>query len=127
MALNNNNRPVFLDLTRIHLPVTAVLSIAHRLAGVLLFLFIPLSIYLLQRSLRDAQGFQSVVATLGHPGWRALLIMLIWAFAHHLFAGLRFLLLDIEVGVDRDRSRHSAWLVIIAGIAMTLFASVCLV
>ena len=126
MAPNNNNRPVFLDLTRIHLPVTAVLSIAHRLAGVLLFLFIPVSIYLLQSSLRDPQGFRQVAEAIAHPLGRAVTILLVWAFAHHLLAGLRFLLLDIEFGLGRDRSRQTAWLVIIAGIIVTLITSVCL-
>lgn len=121
MALNNNNRPVFLDLTRIHLPVPAVLSIAHRMTGVLLFLFLPFSIYLLQHSLASETGFAQVMALGDSVLMRAVAILLLWFFFHHLFAGIRYLLIDIDIGVGRESGRKGAWIVLVAAIVVTLF------
>ena len=65
---NNNKRPVFLDLTRIHQPVMAVMSIGHRISGVLLFLAIPVAVYLLDQSFSGPQGYADVVILLEHCG-----------------------------------------------------------
>ena len=124
MANNNNKRPVFLNLFRIHLPVTAVLSLAHRGTGVLLFLLIPGVIYLLGLSLQSAQGYQQVLALVQHPLGRSIFILITWFLTHHLFAGIRYLLLDIDIGVDAAVSRRSAWLVLAAGIIVMLITAV---
>ncbi len=117
---NNNKRPVFLDLTRIHLPVTAVLSIGHRITGVLLILLIPLLVFLFDRSLSGEEGYDFVVGLLQGNAFRALLLLAIWLFVHHFLAGLRFLLIDLEIGIDVHSARLSAWIVIAGGI-VTLF------
>jgi len=126
MANNNNNRPVFLNLFRIHLPVTAVLSLAHRGTGVLLFLLIPGLIYLLSLSLESPQGFQQVQSLIQQPVWRSVFILVVWFLAHHLFAGIRYLLIDVDVGVGAEVSRRSSWLVLVAGIVVMLIASMVL-
>lgn len=112
---NNNKRPVFLDLTRIYMPVTAVLSFGHRVTGVLMILVIPFLIYLFDLSLTDAQGYARVGELLS--GWplRAGLFLLIWFFMHHFLSGLRFLLTDIDVGLDMRSARLSAWIVFAGG------------
>lgn len=125
----NNNRPVFLDLARIRLPITALISIVHRIAGVVLFLSMPFAIYLLDLSLRSPLGYIRVQVLLGHIYVKFLVILILWALVHHVFAGLRVLLIDIGVGVKRDEARHTAWavaigsvmsLVMIAGILLWL-------
>ena len=63
---HNNNRPVFLDLARIRLPITAIISIAHRMTGIVLFLSIPFAIYLLGLSLSSQQQYNHVQELLGH-------------------------------------------------------------
>jgi len=50
-------RPVYLDLLRIHLPLPGWVSILHRVSGVLLFLAVPLGVWVLSRSLSDEAGF----------------------------------------------------------------------
>jgi len=116
---NKNDRPVFLDLTRIHMPVNALVSIAHRVSGLLLFLAIPLVILTLSLSLRDEDGYAQVQALFDGVAMKLLAWLVLWALAHHVLAGLRFLLIDLGVGVDRDSSRRGAWLVNIAsGIAL---------
>ncbi len=114
--------PVFLNLFRIRFPVGAVTSIAHRISGVLLVLVFPLAVYLLDLSLRDADGFQQASGWL-QAGWVKLVLTFIaWSLFHHLLSGIRFLLIDIGVGVRLAQARLSAWLVNIAGmIAALLF------
>lgn len=118
---HDDKRPVFLDLTRIHFPVTAVLSIGHRIAGVVLFLAIPFAAWLLQRSLENPEGYAAAAAFLDHGLVQALLALLLWMLAHHFYAGIRYLLIDLDRGVTLPAARRSAWLVIGAAIA-TLFA-----
>ena len=110
--------PKFLDLLRIQMPVGAVLSIAHRISGVLLFLSLPLMVYLLGLSLRGPSGYDRVLAWLDSLPLRLLLILLAWAVFHHLLAGFRHLLLDIHIGVERPQARRSAWLVNLAALAL---------
>ncbi len=123
---NNNKRPVFLDLTRIHLPVTAVLSIGHRITGVLMMLAIPLLVFLFDRSLADEQGYDFVTGLLQGDVFRVLLLLGLWFFAHHFLAGIRYLLIDADIGVDPATARASAWIVFAGGIAMLLAAALVL-
>ena len=117
-----NRRPVFLDLTRIDLPVTAVLSITHRLSGILLFLLVPLLVYLFDLSLSSQQGYNRVVTVFDHRAARLALVILLWGLGHHLLAGIRYLLIDIDFAVSREASRITAWCVIAGGI-LVLFVS----
>ena len=116
----NNNRPVFLDLVRIRLPITALISIAHRVAGVVLFLSIPFAIYLLDLSLGSQRGYNHVQGLLGHAPIKIVVILIFWALAHHVFAGVRVLLIDFGVGVERDEARRTAWVIAIGSTASLL-------
>jgi succinate dehydrogenase / fumarate reductase cytochrome b subunit len=122
----NKNRPVFLDLTRIHQPVNAVLSIAHRATGIVLVLLIPVLVFLFDRSLASAQGYADVVDVLRGPAARVVLFALTWVFFHHLFAGVRYLLIDAEIGVEIRRAQASAWVVFVAGAVAAVIVTVLL-
>ncbi|WJW76743.1 succinate dehydrogenase, cytochrome b556 subunit [Thiohalobacter sp. IOR34] len=102
-------RPKFLDLLVIRMPIGAVTSILHRLSGVLLFLSLPLAAFLLDLSLRDADGFARAIALLHAWPARLASLLLGWALLHHLLAGLRFLLLDLGIGLERPVARRLAW------------------
>ena len=110
------NRPKNLDLTKIKLPITAQVSILHRISGVLLFLSIPFFIYLLQLSLSNEQGYAEAVALVDNLFVKLILFVLLWALMHHLLAGIRFLLIDVDIGVKIDAARKSAKHAIISGI-----------
>jgi succinate dehydrogenase / fumarate reductase, cytochrome b subunit len=114
-------RPVFLNLLRIHMPVTALASIAHRLAGLLLALLIPIVLYLLDLSLRGQDGFDQAIEWLRLDAVRLLLLIPIWALSHHLLAGLRYLLIDIGIGVELGTARHTARLVSIGALLLAVF------
>ncbi len=110
----NKKRPVHLNLFVIRLPVTGVVSILHRLTGVLLVLAFPVFLYLLQQSLRDPAGFAEVREFLRSPVGRAFSLLATWLVAQHFYSGIRHLLLDMDIGIERSRARLGAWLVLAA-------------
>ena len=111
-------RPVYLNLIKIRLPVTGMVSIAHRVSGFLLFLSIPFSIYLLDLSVTSSQGYEQSVQLLQHPVIQILLLFLVCALLHHLLAGVRYLLLDFDIAIDKAASKMTAWTVIAAEVCI---------
>ena len=109
-----DNRPVYLNLLKIRLPLTGMVSFAHRVSGVLLFLFLPFSVYLLDLSVQSEASFASVQQMMSQPLMLLLQVLVLWSIAHHFFAGIRFLLIDAEIGVDKVQARLGAWLVFLA-------------
>lgn len=104
-------KPVFLNLLQIRLPIAGIMSIIHRASGMLMVLLIPFSIYLLDLSLTDEQGFAAVGSLLHNGLFRLLLLVFLWMLLHHLYSGIRYLLIDVEIGVDRPAYRYTAWAV----------------
>ncbi len=119
-----DSRPVFLNLLRIRQPVTAIASIGHRISGVLLFLSLPYLIWLLDRSLSGPQGYEVVAQQLSSPLSKLFLLLLAWSAAHHFFAGIRFLLLDVDLGIDLEVARKTALVVNVLGVVGVLMAMV---
>jgi succinate dehydrogenase / fumarate reductase cytochrome b subunit len=127
MAENNRHkRPKHLDLLRIRLPVGGVVSILHRVTGVLLVLALPLVFLFLQKSLQSPEGFAQVVAQLGSVPARVFLLLVAALLAHHFLAGVRHLLLDLDIGISRRGGRVGAWLVLAGVAGMLLIAAGCL-
>jgi len=116
-----DNRPVFLNLLRIRQPVMAVVSIFHRISGVLMILSLPGLVYLLNLSLSHQAGFAQVAGLLTSPALKILAVLLGWALAHHILAGLRFMLLDFDLGIERGAARQSAWLVHVGALSITVW------
>ncbi len=116
----SSKRPVFLNLTKIQMPVGALASIGHRISGVILALSVPAAVYLFAVSLRDELGFARVLALFGQLPVKAAAVIVVWALAHHLLAGVRHLLTDFDIGSPLRVARRSAWFVNLAGIAVAL-------
>ncbi len=116
----NQNRPKYLDLTKIKLPVPGLVSILHRISGFGLFLLLPLLLWLLQSSLASPDSYVRYRAAIAHPVMKLILIGLLWAFLHHLFAGVRFLLLDVHVGTELAVARNTSCAVLAVSILLTL-------
>ena len=121
-----HKRPVFLNLWQIRFPITAIMSIMHRLTGVLLFLAIPFFIYALQQSLQSESGFQTVIGYADLLAIKIVLLLLVWSLLHHLLAGVRYLLLDIDIGIELPQARLTAWLVIILALVLLVLVGSCL-
>jgi len=112
MSGDNKKRPVNLDLRTIRLPVGGVVSILHRITGVILVFSIPVMLYALQESLASANAFTRFID--GFKAWPARLgfFVFVLILAHHFLAGLRHLLLDLDIGISRRAARRGAWWVL---------------
>ena len=119
-------RPKYLNLLQIRLPVPGVISIMHRVSGAVLFLVIPLILYVLQTSLESPNGFAAVAGLLATPLAKIVAIALLWGFFHHFCAGIRYLVLDLDIGTDLAPARASSWAVLAFSIALTLACGVLL-
>lgn len=116
-----NKRPKHLALLKIKLPLPAVVSILHRLSGVLLFFpGIPLLLCGLQSLLESEQSFETLQITLLSPLVKLALLFFVWFFLHHLCAGVRYLLLDLHYGITLAQTRASSKLVLLMGVLLTL-------
>ncbi len=118
--LIRQKRPVYLNLFQIRLPIAGIMSIIHRVTGVAMFFAIPLLVYLLELSLAGSEGFARSRGLLHGLTGQAALFCVLWALLHHLLAGVRYLLIDIDVGVERPAYRYSAWAVIVGGPLLAL-------
>ncbi len=110
------------------MPVTAILSILHRVSGVLLFLSFPVGVYFFDLSLRGPVEFEKVKAVMtGSVGFVLVEAVILWALVHHLLAGIRYLVLDLGIGSDRNTARMTAMLVLWVEAAVALaFVFYCL-
>ncbi|MBI3526356.1 MAG: succinate dehydrogenase, cytochrome b556 subunit [Betaproteobacteria bacterium] len=114
-----SQRPKYLDLFRIRLPLPGLVSILHRISGTVLFVFAWALLYLLQESLQSPESHAHFAALTGHWLVKLFLIGMLWAFLHHFFAGLRFLLLDVHVASDLGATRAMSWAVLIVSLLLT--------
>ena len=123
MAFRNVSRrarPRFLNLFRLRYPVGAVCSFAHRVSGVVLALALPALVWLLRLSLDGADGYQAALRLMSSLPAKAAALVFFWALAHHVLAGVRHLLMDVERGSSLAAARRSAWSVNVLGAALAL-------
>jgi succinate dehydrogenase / fumarate reductase cytochrome b subunit len=118
-------RPKYLSLPailfEIRLPVPGWVSILHRVSGALLiFPFLAWLLYLLDASLVSEQGFEKIrTEYLQMPIAKLGLVVFVWAYCHHFLAGIRYLFLDLNVGIDLRKARATSWIVIFGALALT--------
>lgn len=115
----NKKRPKFLALHQIRLPLPGVVSILHRISGALLFLSLPLLLWMLQCSLRSITTYTRLSDALHHPVSKLFLIAILWAFLHHLCAGIRYLAIDLQLASSLARARSSSKWVLAVSLALT--------
>jgi succinate dehydrogenase / fumarate reductase, cytochrome b subunit len=104
------------------LPPAGMVSILHRISGAALFLFLPLLLWLFDLSLISELSFARLTEIAGQWWMKLILLGLAWAFLHHLVAGIRYLVLDLHIGLDKGPSRSSALAVFAVSIPLTLIA-----
>jgi len=115
------------DALQYRLPLAGVVSILHRLSGLLLFVLLPFIIWLFDTSLSSEVSYErfsaAFTAGIGFvPGLvvKLVVLALIWAYLHHLIAGVRHLWMDATHSVSKEQGRSSAVLTLAASIALTL-------
>jgi succinate dehydrogenase / fumarate reductase cytochrome b subunit len=125
-------RPVYRNihvsqLASYRLPPAGIVSILHRVSGVLMFLLLPFVIWLLDVSLTSEISYErftsTFVAGVGFlPGWfmKLVALALIWSYLHHFIAGVRHLWMDMTHSVSMQQGAMSAWVTLVASGALTL-------
>ena len=120
----NDNRPKHLALHQISLPLPGIVSILHRISGALLFLALPLLLWMMQYSLRSIETYTQLAGMLHHPFSKLFLLVMLWAFLHHFCAGIRYLVIDLDYGVGLAQARASSKWVIFVSLALTVLIGV---
>jgi len=115
-------RPKYLSLQailfEIRLPLPGWVSILHRVSGALLFVALVWLLWMLDRSLSSEAAFEKIRHYAGLWPVKLCLLALVWAYCHHFCAGIRFLFLDIDKGLDKDTARLTS--VIVLGVSLVL-------
>ena len=109
------------QLMNYRLPLAAKLSILHRISGALLFLSLPLVLLpLFENSVASPETFAAIHAWVSHPICKLVLLVLIWGYLHHFCAGIRYLTLDLHMGVNKESARKSAGIVFAVSLTLTV-------
>ncbi|TWI66376.1 succinate dehydrogenase subunit C [Pseudoduganella lurida] len=115
------------ELMNYRQPFSAIVSIMHRISGFLLFIALPFVLYLLQESIRSELSFAHFQGIASHPFAKLVILALVWGYMHHFCAGVRHLVMDTHIGLDKDSARKSSvavlvvtWVVVIL-VALKLF------
>lgn len=116
----NKKRPKYLALHQIRLPLPGLVSILHRISGVMLFLSLPALLLMLQYSLASIETHTRLLELLAHPLSKLALTGLLWAFLHHFCAGIRYLAIDLHYASSLGQARASSKAVLAASLALTV-------
>ncbi|MDO5623399.1 MAG: succinate dehydrogenase, cytochrome b556 subunit [Pseudomonadota bacterium] len=133
MSESAKPRPEFRNINLLHdvrtyrMPLAALVSILHRVSGALMFFLLPFIIWLFDKSVSSEISFGQFTAAFSaglgiFPGWfvKLVALALIWAYLHHLIAGVRHLYLDVSHKTTKDFGRQSAAATLVASVALTL-------
>jgi succinate dehydrogenase / fumarate reductase cytochrome b subunit len=111
-AVRKNRRQfnvmTFADTVHYRLPLAGVVSILHRISGILMFLLLPFVLFLLDKSLTSEISFEYFKSYASHVLVKLAILALAWAYLHHFCAGLRHLVMDMHIGLTKDSGRKSA-------------------
>ena len=122
-AVNKNRRKYgvmsFADIRHYRLPLAAYVSILHRISGAMMVILLPFVLYLLDKSLTSEISFEYFKGFTSHWLAKLVILALVWAYLHHVCAGIRHLLMDVHVGVDKDSGRKSSIAVLAISLPVT--------
>jgi len=132
MTDTTKNRPVYRNIhvsqiVSYRLPPAGIVSILHRISGLLMFFLLPFVIWMFDTSLSTEisfDGFKNAfVAGIGFvPGWFVKLVALglIWGYLHHFIAGVRHLWMDATHSVSKEQGKSSAILTLVLSVLLTV-------
>jgi len=119
-----DKRPVNLDIGTIKLPITAYVSILHRVSGVALIGAIAILLGLLDYSLKSPEDFAAVQVCLASLPMKLLVWAVLAAFIYHLFAGIKHLIMDMGIGETLEGGKLGSMLVLVFVVIGILLAGV---
>jgi succinate dehydrogenase / fumarate reductase cytochrome b subunit len=117
-------RPVNLDLSSLKYPPMAIVSILHRMSGVILFLLFPWILYLLHLSLRSEATFQAMQIAIMGIGYKVLLWVFSAALLFHVLAGIRHITMDLGFAEGLCTARSTAIVVMVLAVISTIFLGI---
>jgi len=120
----NKKRPKHLALHLIKLPLAGFVSILHRVSGAVLFLSLPLLLWIFHSSLRSIETYSRLIEILQNPFSKLVCFGLLWAFLHHFFAGIRYLAIDLHLASSLARARSSSKWVLGISLVLTILIGV---
>ena len=116
-----------IDALGYRLPLAGIVSILHRVSGLVMFILLPFIIWMFDTSVTSEITYSQFtsVFTSGTgfvPGWfyKLVALALIWAYLHHLIAGLRHLWMDATHAVTLQFGRSSALFTLVVSVTITL-------
>ena len=122
--MNTDQRPVYIDLRKINLPVSALISITHRLSGMyVFFITLPLMLALIYFSTESEDSFNELSLFL--KNYKFILGLIVLSFCilwYHILSGVRHLIMDAHIGESLLASKYSAIFTISLWIITTFFA-----
>ena len=121
----NSKRPVNLDLSTIKQPLPALTSIAHRITGVIMFVGLIFMFWAQDASLSSPEGFESVKTVL-QQNFLAKFVLwgLLSALAYHCVAGVKHLIMDLDIGVTLEGGQKMSQAVVVISVVLILLAGV---
>ena len=109
----------FKDLPGYRWPLAALVSGAHRISGLLLVVLLPLVLFLLDKSLTSEISFEYLKGFTS--GWfvKLLVLAVCWGYLQHFCSGIRHLIMDTHIGLDKDSARKSSAVVLSVSLVLT--------
>ena len=108
--MNTDHRPVYIDLRKINLPVSALISITHRISGMyVFFITLPLMLALIYFSTESEDSFNDLSLFL--KNFKFILALIVLSFCilwYHILSGVRHLIMDAHIGESLLASKYSA-------------------
>jgi succinate dehydrogenase / fumarate reductase cytochrome b subunit len=126
-TLLEKKRPEFRNIhvtqiVRYRLPAGGFASFLHRASGALMFLALPFLLWLFDLSLISEGSYRRLASVFSNWWVKLALLGLTWALLHHLVTGIRHLLLDLHIGIDKEAAARSALLVYLISLQLALAA-----
>ncbi len=119
----NKQRPVNLDLSTIKFPITAIVSITHRITGVVLLGGILVLMWMLDASLRSEESFNELRQLIANPLAKVVLWGVLAALAYHLVMGIRHMFMDLGIGESLKGGQTGAKLALALAVVLILAAA----
>ncbi|GJI94512.1 succinate dehydrogenase cytochrome b-556 subunit [Duganella caerulea] len=107
------------ELSNYRMPLAALVSILHRISGFMMFALLPFVLYLLEQSLRSEISFAYYQGIVSYPLVKLIILALVWGYMHHFCAGVRHLVMDAHIGLDKDSARKSSAAVLTISLVLT--------
>ncbi len=109
----------FKDLPGYRWPLASLVSGTHRISGLLLVVLLPLALFLLDKSLTSEISFEYLKGFTSNWFVKLLVLALCWGYLQHFCSGIRHLIMDTHIGLDKDSARKSAGAVFAVSLSLT--------